>query len=168
VAAVALAAGLGMSAAASAAGPTPLSCHLSAPAYAYVGAPLPLSFRLQNGGKAAVAVLTWNTPFEHGWFAPFAEVRLDGRPLRYQGAMRKRADPSASDYLQLAPGQTAEVEVDLGQAFDLSHPGHLSISPRIVLMDVAPHDRVPRAREAHVPQPLRCNPVDVELVPPRA
>ncbi len=143
-----------------------LRCTLAAPARAAVGAPVELRFTLHNAGATPVWVLSWGTPFEpQGWFAPYVEVRRDGVALPYQGPKMKRGEPTAAQYFELAPGASRTATVDLALPFDLSRPGRYTVQPRLRLHDVAvgPAARVPRPREAHVGQPLRCNPVTIEM-----
>ncbi|HWH82361.1 MAG TPA: hypothetical protein VNU71_09000 [Burkholderiaceae bacterium] len=159
---VALGAGLALSS--SGAAEAAVQCRLEAPAKARAGAPLALRFTFTNPGAAPWRVLTWNTPFEPGWFGAFVTVTRDGAPLAYRGAQMKRGEPAADDYLTIAARGSRRAQVDLAQAFDLSRPGRYHVEPKLVLHDVAPPGaRVPRSRDAHAPQPLACNPVDIEL-----
>ncbi|MED5618493.1 hypothetical protein [Ideonella sp. BN130291] len=160
--ALALAAGCAMTATAH-----ELRCSLQAPARATAGAPVMLRFTLSNTGRTPVQVLQWNTPFEDGWFSPYVELTRDGVPVPYNGPMVKRAEPSADQYFRLAAGASRSVEVDLALPFDLSVPGRYHVAPRLHLIDVAGAGTVPRPRSRHSGAPLDCNPVDIEVGPPR-
>ncbi|MEK8031956.1 hypothetical protein AACH06_14100 [Ideonella sp. DXS29W] len=148
--------------------PTPaaaLRCTLEAPARAVAGQAVMLRFSFSNEGAAALRVLRWNTPLEGAWFAPFVEVRRDGRKLPFQGPMIKRAEPRAEDYVAFAPGQTITAEVDLALPFDLSAPGHYRIEPRLRLFDVrvdSGHATAPPRAEHHGSD-LPCPSVEIEL-----
>jgi hypothetical protein len=141
-----------------------LHCQLAAPAAGRAGAPFELQFSFSNSGAGRLRLLTWNTPFEPGWFNAFVTVSRDGQPLAYRGASMKRGEPAADDYLTLGAHRTRHAQVDLAAAFDLSQPGRYRVEPRLVLHDVAPvRARLPRPREAHRSRPLACNPVEFEL-----
>ena len=97
------------------------------------GARVPLSFTLLNRSEHALYVLKWYTPLE-GIAGEIFHVRRDGRLLPYQGILAMRGDPGPQDYVQLAPGASAEATVDLAQAYDFSQAGTYTIrfiSPRI-------------------------------------
>ena len=150
------------------AGPTdaagPLRCKLTAPATGRPGEALMLHFTFANHGPRALRLLTWNTPLEPGWFAPFVNVTRDGEPLEYRGAMMKRGAPAADDYLEIGAHRTRHAEIDLALGFDLSRPGRYHVEPRIVLHDLASLDaRRARAADARAPQSLACNAVDFVL-----
>ncbi|HEY9238472.1 MAG TPA: hypothetical protein VIP10_06525, partial [Burkholderiaceae bacterium] len=125
---------------------------------------VPLRITLTNRRPAAVQVLNWATPFE-GWFGPYVHVMRDGVPQRYTGPMVKRGDPTADEYLAIAAGRSRRASVDLAQPFDLSQPGRYRVTPRITLFDVA--STAPRPRDAHVPLPLDCPALEIEVVAPR-
>ncbi len=141
-----------------------LRCRLTAPATGRPGEPLMLHFAFTNRGPRALRLLTWNTPLEPGWFAPFVSVTRDGEPLEYRGAMMKRGVPAPDDYLEIGAHKTRQAEIDLALAFDLGRPGRYHVEPRLVLHDLAPVDpRHARAADARAPQPLACNAVDFML-----
>jgi hypothetical protein len=141
-----------------------LRCRLTAPATGRPGEPLMLHFAFTNRGPRALRLLTWNTPLEPGWFAPFVSVTRDGEPLEYRGAMMKRGAPAPDDYLEIGAHRTRRAEIDLALAFDLSRPGRYRVEPRLVLHDLAAVDkRRARATDARAPQPLACNAVDFML-----
>jgi len=155
-----VAAASGPAAAPAASGPAVLlSCELQVPDRVRAGAPVPLTMRLRNPGTVAVAVLTWGTPFEAGWFAPYVDVLRDGVPLRYRGAMVKRGDPLAEHYLRIEPGALRETHVDMALVFDLKPAGRYRVEPNIVLQDVVAGNagRAPRPRDQFDRQPLRCS-----------
>jgi hypothetical protein len=142
-------------------GATALRCTLHAAAQGVAGKPVPLRMTLRNPGPRPLRVLTWQTPFEGGWFAPFVSMAHEGRELPYQGAMMKRGEPTPQDYLRLPARGSRSATVDLAQAFDLSRPGRYTLTPRIKLMDV----RLDGAAAAGppAPQPLDCPALQFEL-----
>ncbi len=146
--------------------PGALRCRLTAPAVGRPGDALMLRFTFANRSPRALRLLTWNTPFEPGWFAPFVSVTRDGEPLEYRGAMMKRGAPAPDDYLEIGAHRTRRAEIDLALAFDLSRPGRYHVEPRLVLHDLALVDaRRAHAASGRAPQPLVCNAVDFKLAP---
>jgi len=151
-----------------AAGLPPLRCTLGVPASARVGQPLPLRLTLHNRGRQTLWLLAWGTPFEQAWLAPFVTVQRDGQPLDYRGAVVKRGEPGADEYLAIAPGQRRQATLDLAEAFDLDAPGHYHVQPQLRLHDwVAGDASPPRQLARHQGAALACAPVDFRLLPRR-
>lgn len=125
-----------------------------------------LHLALANRGSRGLHVLEWATPFE-GWLAPWLRVWHDGVELPYQGAMAKRGDPAAAEYLRIGAGRQREVTLELAPAFALGHPGRYRLEPRLALADVvvAPA-HPPRQRSAFQPLLLAAAAFE-QLVPPR-
>lgn len=147
-----------------------LRCAIQAPAQAVAGQPVLLHFSVTNTGAAPLQVLRWNTPFEGAWFAPFVEVKRNGKPLPFQGPMIKRADPRAEDYLRIDAGKAIEAELDLALPFDLSAAGLYRVLPRIRLIDVfdaGTAATVPRPRAEHQGADLTCPTVEFQLSTPK-
>jgi hypothetical protein len=142
-----------------------LGCTLAVPAHLVAGQPVPLAMTLTNLTTGPLEFLRWNTPFEQHWAGPFVTLTRDGVALPYQGPMIKRADPAASQYLRLAPGESLSASLDLALPFDLSRAGRYRVTPDVVLADVAAAGEapVPRPRSALQPMPLHCNPLSFEL-----
>ncbi len=116
-----------------------------------------LTMALHNRSASRVAVLNWGTPFEEAWLQPFVDVQRDGRPLAYGGAMVKRGDPEADEYVGFAANQQRVAQLDMAEVFDFSVPGRYVIVPRIVLHDVVKRPAFPpRPRGRHEPMALRC------------
>lgn len=113
-------------------------------------------FTLRNPGVHDLHVLRWGSPFESGWFGPFMTVRTAAGELRYQGAMRKRGDPSAQDYLLLPAGQSVAATVTLNDAFHLPATGALALQAAWRWHDVIRSGTPPRPRERHQGQDQDC------------
>jgi hypothetical protein len=177
---VALLAGMGMTPMASADGMDPgapaasrvaddalaLRCTLHVPPQGVAGRPVPLRMTLHNGGPRALRMLTWQTPFEGEWFAPFVAVQRDGTELPYQGPMLKRGAPAHDDYLVLPAGAGKSATLDLARAFDLSRPGRYTVQPRLRLMDVRTEGAASLASDALQPHVLDCPALQFELKAP--
>ncbi len=113
--ALALCAASPLTMAASAPSPPGLTCQFQATPRA--GGQVALTFTLRNAGPRDLHLLRWGSPFEGGWFGPFVRVTGPQGELPFQGAMRKRGDPAAQDYLLLKAGQSLSAELSLNDAF---------------------------------------------------
>lgn len=124
-----------------------------------------LQVALHNRGPRLVHVLEWATPFE-GWLAPWLRVWRDGVELAYQGAMAKRGDPDAAEYLPIEVGRRRVTTLELAPAFDLGLPGRYRLEPRLELVDVvvAPA-RPPRLRDAFQPLALPTTALEQQVSP---
>ncbi len=148
--------------------PAPLACSLEGPAQLRAGQPAVFTLQLRNRGAAPVQLLTWATPFEPAWFAPWLAVQRGTRALSYGGAKMKRGDPQAGDYLSIAAGASASASFDLAPAFDVSVPGRYTLRPQIVLHDLllGTTEAVPRPLARHQPHRLRCKELAFEVLKP--
>lgn len=108
-----------------------------------------LQFTLRNASPRDLHLLRWGSPFEGGWFGPFVRVSAPQGELPFQGAMRKRGEPSAQDYLLLRAGQTLTAELALDDAFALPAAGTLKLSAAWRWHDVAAGATLPRPRSRH-------------------
>ncbi|HYH96441.1 protease [Hyalangium sp.] len=143
-----------------------LICTMSVPQRLQAGAPVELVFRLSNLTPQPLFVLSWHTPLE-GLLNDIFHVTRDGTELPYTGEMMKRGPPAASAYVTLAPGSSAEAQVELSQAYDFKQPGKYRIEFRGPLKDVT----TKRAEVPHPPgkpQPLEveCAAVETTIVSP--
>lgn len=89
---------------------------------------------LRNDGAEEVSLLRWQTPLR-GVDGNLFDVRLGGESVPYLGRLVKRAEPQAKDYLRLAPGTSATVEIDLSRYYDMSRTGEYSIGYRVPTVD---------------------------------
>lgn len=108
-----------------------------------------VSFTLRNAGPQDLHLLRWGSPFEGAWFGPFMTVRTAKGELKFQGAMRKRGDPSAEDYLLLPAGQSVAATVTLNDAFTLPTSGPLTLQAAWRWHDVMSNGTPPRPRDRH-------------------
>jgi peptidyl-Lys metalloendopeptidase len=79
-----------------------------------------------NTCRSAVQVLRWQLPGERMSGSLFRVTR-DERPVRYTGAIIKRAAPTASDYVEIAAGATLNYQVELTGHYDFSRNGRYAI-----------------------------------------
>ncbi len=108
-----------------------------------------LHFTLRNDGYRDLQLLRWGSPFEGGWFGRFVRVHAGPGELPFQGAMRKRGEPSARDYLLLPAGQQLESTLTLNEAFVLPAAGPLKVGAAWRWHDVMTEGAPPRPRSAH-------------------
>lgn len=83
--------------------------------------------QVTNTSKKTARIPRWQLPEEILQQNLF-RVSRDGKPLRYEGAMVKRAVPTASEFAILRPGQTWRNVVDLAATYDMSQRGDYTIS----------------------------------------
>ena len=86
-----------------------------------------LVFTLSNDGATPMHVLRWQTPFD-GVTTDLFHVERDGADVAYIGPMYKRAAPTAKDYIELAPGESRTVEVDLSAYYDMKLGGQYAVT----------------------------------------
>ena len=70
---------------------------------------------------------TYHTPFEGIKNEIFTLMR-NGKPIPYQGIMKKRVPPSDNDYKTLAPGAQAVCKVTLSKGYTLNKKGNYTIA----------------------------------------
>lgn len=92
-------------------------------------------FHVSNVSDEAVNMLKWNTPLETELSADVFEVRRDGQPVEYLGRMVKRGTPAEGDFISIPPGGRVNVIIDLARYYDMSEPGHYSVSYKPDLID---------------------------------
>jgi hypothetical protein len=126
--------------------PADLPCQFKASRDA--GGQVRLQFSLRNAGARDLQLLRWGSPFEGGWFGPFVRVSTAQGDLPFEGALRKRGDPSAQDYLLLRAGQTLQAEQSLNDAYTLP-PGPLTLRAAWHWHDVMAEGTPPRPRSRH-------------------
>lgn len=106
-------------------------------------------FQLRNTSKADLHLLRWGSPFEGAWFGRFIHVTTPQGELPFQGAMKKRGDPSAADYLLLRAGQSTDATLTLDDAFTLPPAGPLTLKAAWRWHDALANGNPPRPRERH-------------------
>ena len=79
-------------------------------------------FTMRNDGVTTMHVLRWQTPFD-GITNNLFKVERDGVEVAYTGPLYKRTEPTAKDYIELAPGESLSVDVDLSAYYDMALGG---------------------------------------------
>jgi peptidyl-Lys metalloendopeptidase len=89
--------------------------------------PVKITFRLTNLSQDTMRVLKWFTPLEGLWSDCLLVIR-DGQRVLYDGPLAKRGIPTAEDFITLASGESAEREVAVYDAYQVSLTGTYSLS----------------------------------------
>jgi hypothetical protein len=112
---------------------SPISCTVTATDEKKV-----IRVNLTNHSSHTWQFLSWHTPFD-AWFSRFMSITVlggerdgekEGETVQYQGALAKRGEPNAEDYLQIKAEASLAVDLDLAQAYELPAAEYLiSINP---------------------------------------
>lgn len=94
-----------------------------------------IKYSIHNTSNKTISLLKWNTPLE-GINANIFNVINDDKQVRYIGKTIKRGVPSPDDYLTLEPDEVITVEINLGEAYDMSKSGDYSIQLNTILLDI--------------------------------
>lgn len=141
----------------------PVECTLEAEKKYVTGQPVNLRFSIRNQSDRTLYILTWYTPLE-GIAGEIFSVTRDGEAVPYRGIMAKRGDPSRDEYIVVRPRAEASVVVDLAEEYDLSRAGRYQVEFTSRLHDVTDDESaVPRKRDDHQPQDLRCSTAAFEV-----
>lgn len=82
---------------------------------------------LTNTSRKTLRIPKWQLPSAVAESNLFRITR-DGKEVGFEGAMVKRAVPTAAEFAILRPGHSHRSVVSLGQAYDLSRPGHYTVT----------------------------------------
>jgi peptidyl-Lys metalloendopeptidase len=82
---------------------------------------------ITNTSRKTVRLPKWQLPSEVERSNLF-RISRDGKEVGFEGAMVKRGVPIAEDFAILRPGRSYRSIVALGSAYDLSKPGHYTVT----------------------------------------
>lgn len=104
------------------------------------GGPFELRFTVYNKTTQAQKFCNWHTPFERA-MSKYLDIKDErGIEVDYTGAMAKRIMPAPADsYIEVKPGDSLSVKVDLNGSYRLSQPGKYTVgynSQEISLLSV--------------------------------
>jgi peptidyl-Lys metalloendopeptidase len=74
----------------------------------------------------SVRILQWFTP-ANGLEEPVFDVKVNGEPVAYIGAIYKRPAATGNDFMTLKAGQNVSYSVNLGEYYDLTATGQYEI-----------------------------------------
>lgn len=125
----------------------PFECTLRAQARYQMGEPITLTFEIRNTSKDSYRFLAWDTPLQREPLN-FLSVTREGSALPYDGQLVKRGDPTNSEYITLASGESISAEVDISRLYPIQLPGEYTATLALFLHDAFPVPRgsPPRAR----------------------
>jgi peptidyl-Lys metalloendopeptidase len=96
---------------------------------------LEVRFTLHNDTLETLRVLRWHTPLD-GFSNDLFYVARDGEPVRYIGRLVKWGTPTDEDYVEIASGSSVSATFDPSAVYDMSEPGHYTITYRDELLEL--------------------------------
>lgn len=92
------------------------------------GEPVDLVFTVRNEADSAAKFLKWDTPYEP-LLSKYLDIRDEnGAYVDYHGAMAKRMmPPPADNYIEVKPGDSLQISVDLLQGYGITKPSKYTI-----------------------------------------
>lgn len=88
-----------------------------------------LAFTVVNESASPIHILRWQTPLD-GVESDLFDVTFNGESIDYTGRLVKRLAPSASDYIELKPGESRSIDVDLSAYYDMRKSGQYTVEYR--------------------------------------
>lgn len=84
-------------------------------------------FQIRNNGLSVVSLLPWGTPWEGAFSRSLFNIERAGRRIEYIGPMIKRRAPSPLDYIEIQPGASRSVKLDISSAYNLESSGDYTL-----------------------------------------
>lgn len=78
-------------------------------------------FEIRNNGPIAVSFLPWGTPWEGALTRSLFKLEAASGIVEYTGPMIKRRAPMAADYIEIKPGASRLIELDISKAYNLEN-----------------------------------------------
>jgi hypothetical protein len=85
-------------------------------------------FQIHNNSLSVVSFLPWGTPWEGAFSRDMFNIESAGRKIEYIGPMIKRSAPSARDYIEIKPGASQLVKLDISNGYNLENRGDYSLT----------------------------------------
>ncbi len=82
---------------------------------------------ISNPNNAEIRVLKWFTPLAE-LKEPMFNISRDGESLAYSGAIYKRAEPNADDYVTLSAGEKLSGDISISDLYDFSVSGNYQVT----------------------------------------
>jgi len=107
---------------------TQMTARMSISPVVKAGNEVELSFTVYNPSGKPQSFCKWHTPFEAP-MSKYLDIKDDkGAEAPYQGAMAKRMMPPPADsYLEVKPGDSVNVKVNIAKSYLLDKPGNYSV-----------------------------------------
>ncbi|ETZ22091.1 hypothetical protein [Pedobacter sp. V48] len=108
---------------------TQMTARMSMKPVIETGDSLELRFTVYNRSVKPQSFCKWHTPFEPP-MSKYLDIKDDqGVEARYQGAMAKRIMPPPADsYIEIKPGDSLSVMVNISKTYLLDRPGTYVVS----------------------------------------
>ncbi len=100
-----------------------------------------ISFELTNNGDDSLWVLPWGTPLEGFFTRDIFAITLNNQLINYLGPIVKRAAPVAADFLEMAPGDSRQVQIDLREGYEIDLAGDYQVTLHASTIAVRVNDR---------------------------
>jgi len=102
-----------------------------------------------------VALLRWNLPLDNRFVSHSFNVQINGRPVTYLGPAVKFAEPTAEDYIFMAPKESISLEIQLQDYYDFAEVGSYYVFFDVNVMDYympsALTSNLPRSKKDFTP-----------------
>lgn len=89
--------------------------------------PLIIDFTLTNRSRSPIRLLRWTTPID-GVSGEIFSVARGSQPIQYIGPLVKRAEPTEADFINIEPGQSISVPVDLSLYYAIYEAGIYAVT----------------------------------------
>lgn len=89
--------------------------------------PLIIDFTLTNRSGSPIRVLRWTTPI-NGVSGEIFSVTRGSQPIQYIGRLVKRGEPTEADFINIEPGQSISVPVDLSLYYAIYEAGNYAVT----------------------------------------
>jgi hypothetical protein len=105
------------------------------------GEPVLARIQFFNGTDQAYQLLSWLTfPTGHIDSKNYLSVQINDQNARYIGMLKKRAAPTAADYISVRPGETVTSIVSLSEAYAIGNSGILAVTYSAINPSLADDD----------------------------
>lgn len=89
--------------------------------------PLIIDFTLTNRSRSPIRVLRWTTPID-GVSGEIFSVTRGSQPIQYIGRLVKRGEPTEADFINIEPGRSISVPVDLSLYYAIYEAGNYAVT----------------------------------------
>jgi len=130
-----------------------------------VGSGTTITAVFANPNDQPMTLLKWGTPLELPMMSDSFEVaeKATGRAVPYIGAMAKRGDPVAADFVEIAPHKSVSGQTNLADLYELKagHSYSVRFSAKLVVLPGPLPSALPTRADLDQ-QPLRSDAVTVK------
>ena len=133
----------------------PFVTSLSANPIYRLGAPILITFEIENATNDTYQLLTWATPLEGRLTGDCLTVKHDGELIPYDGKLVKRGDPPMDAYVLIGPNERLNSTVDISDAYAVDQVGDYTVTLNATFFDafIVPGKAKAGPRKRHVHEP---------------